>query len=151
MTTTRRTGFPLGKVLISTAAVLPAVGAFLADWNETHVFNPKWPPHAKFHNAQTIMMAVDSAALALWQLWKPGPLDRSRLRSAAILGGLFWFTQVPAVFFPGSELTDPDNPIQPFTKYGIPINQVTGTAALILPLLATGYALEARHLEPDSA
>ena len=142
-----RIGPHAGKLLISVAATTPAVGAFLADWNETHVYNPKWPPHAKFHNAQTIMLAVDSAALALWQLWKPGRLNRSRLRSATVLGALFWVTQVPAVWFPGSALADPDNPVQPFTRLGVPINQVSITGAVLLPLLAAGYALEARRLD----
>ncbi len=143
---TRTTKFPTGKVLISAAGLIPAVGAFLADWNKTHVYNPKWPPHAKFHNAQTITLAVDMAGLTLWQLWKPGPLTRDRLRSATMTGAMFWLTQLPAVFFPGAAFTDPDNPTQPFTKFGVPVNQVTATAAMILPLLAAGYVVEARGL-----
>ena len=43
----------LGKILISASAVFGGVGPYLADWNETHIYNPTWPPHAKFHNAQT--------------------------------------------------------------------------------------------------
>lgn len=46
------------------------IGAFSADWNATHVFNPKWTPHAKFHNAQTITLSVVTAGLTLWQLWR---------------------------------------------------------------------------------
>jgi hypothetical protein len=42
--------FGAGKVLSSLVAAETAVGPYLADWNETHIYNPAWPPHAKFHN-----------------------------------------------------------------------------------------------------
>ena len=142
----RRTTVPVGKVLTSMAALVPAVGAFVADWNETHVFNPRWPPHAKFHNAQTITLAVVSAGLSLWETWRPGPTDRSRLRWAATTGGLFWLTQAPAIFFPGTAFVDEENGLQT-TKVGpVPVNQVTAIGSIVLPLLGAGYALEVRRL-----
>lgn len=139
-------GLPWGRLLLSTAALVPAVGAVLADWNATHVFNPEWPAHAKFHNAQTITLAALMSALSLWQLWGPGEVDRSRLRWATLLGAVFWLTAAPAVFFPGSAFVDPDSPVQPFSLAGIPVNQVTAQAAILLPLLAGGYVLAVRRL-----
>ena len=137
---------PLGKVLTSVAALVPAVAAFVADWNETHVYNPKWPPHAKFHNAQTITLAVVCAGLSLAETWRPGPTDRSRLRWATITGGLFWLTQAPAILFPGTAFVDPDNKLQTTKLGAVPVNQVTATGALVLPLLGAGYVLEVRRL-----
>lgn len=139
-------GLPVGKLLVSTAAVFPAVGAVVADWNTTHVFNPRWPPHAKFHNAQTLAAAVELASLSLWQLWGPGREDRARLRWATLFGGLYWLTAAPAILVPGTAFVDPDSRLRPTSWRGIPINQVTLQAAVLLPLLAAGYALEARRL-----
>ena len=51
----------VGKLLISGVAAFTAVGAYLYDYNETHMFNPQWPPHAKFHDAQTISLGSCSA------------------------------------------------------------------------------------------
>jgi hypothetical protein len=34
--------FGAGKVLISLVAAETAVGPYLADWNETHIYNPAW-------------------------------------------------------------------------------------------------------------
>ena len=144
-----------GRVLITAAALFPAIGAFAADWNETHVFNPSWPPHAKFHNAQTISLAVLASAVSVWQLWRPGQFDRPRLRWATLFAALFWLTQVPAPFFPGSSVVDPESPVQPFTVLGLPVNQVTAIGAVLLPLLGAGYILETRRLRtqrsPSSA
>ena len=36
-----------GRLLLTSVAVLTAVGGFLADWNRTHLLNPNWTPHAK--------------------------------------------------------------------------------------------------------
>ena len=47
-----------GRLLLTSVAALTDVGGFLADWNRTHLSNPGWPPHARFHDAQTI--ALDS-------------------------------------------------------------------------------------------
>ena len=87
-TLTRTTTLPVGKVRTSAAALFLAVGAFTADWNESYVFSPDWPPHAKFHNGQTLTLAVTAAAVSLWQAWRPGPDDRSRPRWATLFGGL---------------------------------------------------------------
>ncbi len=34
------------------------------------IYNPTWPPHAKFHNGQTMSMGAGLAAMTLWQLWR---------------------------------------------------------------------------------
>ncbi len=105
-----------------------------------------WTTHAKFHDAQTITLAGATAAISLWQLQRTGTPSRSRLHWAAVFGGLFWATQVPALFLPGTAVVDPDHPIQPFTWHHIPVSQVTGGAVTVVSLLAVGYLLAARRL-----
>ncbi|WP_373277146.1 DUF6640 family protein [Tanticharoenia sakaeratensis] len=39
-------------------AVIPATA-------RQHIRNPKWPPHAKFHNGQTILLGFCSAAIII--------------------------------------------------------------------------------------
>lgn len=46
----------LGRTLLGLVGVTTSVGGYIADWNETHIYNPRWPPHAKFHNGQTMSM-----------------------------------------------------------------------------------------------
>lgn len=131
----------LGRALVTAGALVPAVGSFAADWSPTHVHNPNWPAHAKFHLGQTLALAAGSAAVSIALTWQPQP-SVTRLRSAILAASLFWLTQLPALLVPGAALADPDTPTQPFTFHGLPVNQVTVTGAVIVPLLMTGYHLQ---------
>lgn len=37
----------LGKLFLTVDAIALLLGAPIADYNHTHIFNPRWPPHAK--------------------------------------------------------------------------------------------------------
>ena len=142
---------PLGKVVLTLAALYPPIGAFAMDWNETHLYNPRWSGHAKFHDAQTLSLSAQCAALTLWQVWRPGPDSRSRLNWTALLASIFVASQAPAILFPGTAWSDPETPIQPTRKLGIPINQLTIETGILGPLLGIGYALERRRLRRTRA
>ena len=44
-----RPTFTAGRTILTIGNLLYSIGAFVADFNETHVYNPRWPPHARFH------------------------------------------------------------------------------------------------------
>jgi hypothetical protein len=101
----RRT-IPWGKVLISASALGTAIGVYIADWNETHIYNSTWPPHAKFHNAQTMNMGVALGLVTLYYLWKAGQ-TRASLTTAAVVASIYGVTQLAVVFYPGISSVDP--------------------------------------------
>ena len=68
----------LGRAMISLVSLVTAAGPYRADWNETHVKNPAWPPHAKFHNGQTMSLGLALGVTSLWQLWR-APSSRESL------------------------------------------------------------------------
>jgi hypothetical protein len=41
------------RLIFTVIGVTLPIAAHLADMSQTHIYNPHWPPHAKFHNGQT--------------------------------------------------------------------------------------------------
>ncbi|MDX3188171.1 acetyltransferase [Streptomyces sp. MN03-5084-2B] len=126
---------PWGRALISLTALVTAVGPYRADWNETHVHNPAWPPHAKFHNGQTMSLGLTLGTTSLWQLWRRP--TRAGLDAGAVLASLYWVTQISALAYPGAKAVDPPGTERfPQAKIAFPALAVT----------ALGYLLERRRL-----
>lgn len=97
-----------GRVLLSVVALFTIVVPYLADWNVTHVFNPLWSPHAKFHNAQTLAMAVLLGLSALFFIWPRRSRTRANVLPAILLASFYWVSQAVAFAYPGVAWTDPN-------------------------------------------
>src|SRR5690349_8634904 len=65
-----------GRILLSVVATSNAIAPYVADWNATHVLNPRWPPHARFHNGQTMSMGMGLGLSTLYYCWF-GHYDRN--------------------------------------------------------------------------
>lgn len=128
----------IGAWMITLVALVTIIGPFLADWNETHIFNPRWTPHAKFHNAQTMLLGVGLGVSALWFVWRRNGDRKSNLLAAVIFAALYYITQAGSITFPGTALFDPE--FDPGSSIpGQPILD-----AVILGLLGIAYYLESR-------
>jgi hypothetical protein len=135
-----------GKFLISFIAVFTAVSPYIADWNKTHIYNPTWPPHAKFHNAQTMVLGAFLGMLSIYCLWfRKNVTYRQKVNEATVLAVLYWLAQFPALFFPGSKLVDSTSLRGPVV-FGVELNQIIMDVVLVFPLLALGYYLEIRRI-----
>src|SRR5690242_348485 len=95
-----------GRLVLSFVAVFTAVSPYAADWNETHIYNPNWPPHAKFHNAQTMLFGAAVGLLSLVYLWTPR-WARTHVGVGAVFAAIYWVTQMFSLTFPGTALRDP--------------------------------------------
>ncbi len=124
-----------GKILLSVIAIATMVSPYIADWNPTHIYNPLWPPHAKFHNAQTMTIAVLLGASGLLFLWRRRTAGPDLLPTVLFIG-LYWVSQLPAFLFPGVAWTDP-NLLQPGQAMSDMPIQLKGDLVL-LPLIALG-------------
>lgn len=72
-----------------TARILATIGLMvfgllipLLEVNPTHVFNPDWPQHARFHNVWQLLTNTGLALLGLWLVWL-----RGQIGLAALIGG----------------------------------------------------------------
>lgn len=135
----------IGRCILSAVAIFTAVTPYLADWNATHIYNPRWTPHAKFHNGQTMAFTALLGAFTLIYTWR----SRGRVRisddasTAGIFAGLYWATQGLAHFYPGVAFIDPEfataamlHPILGMTPQGL-------IDVVALAITATGVALAA--------
>lgn len=97
-----------GRLIFTFLAVFLIVSPYLADWNVTHIYNPQWPPHAKFHNGQTMALGTLLGLAALFFTWRSSADRVGNVLAAAVLNGVYWWTQVAARFYPGAAWTDPE-------------------------------------------
>jgi hypothetical protein len=97
------------RAYLTLNAVFTGIGPFAADWSHTHVFNPRWPPHAKFHNGQTMSMGVLLGLATLYYTWRSDPArGTDSIKTAAIISSLYYIAAVSALFYPGSLAVDPE-------------------------------------------
>jgi hypothetical protein len=66
-----------------------AWGPISADFNATHILNPDWPPHSKFHMMMVFSDAVVLGLFGLYLCWGPTKSRLERLRLSAVLGLLY--------------------------------------------------------------
>jgi membrane protein DedA with SNARE-associated domain len=112
--------FLLGKIIVSLVALATLFGALLADFlipatAKQHIHNPHWPPHAKFHDGQTILLGVLLGAVSLGLLWSPSSTPWPQFMLAVVVASLYWIALLAAPLFPGTAWADPEfrdeNPI----------------------------------------
>lgn len=145
---TKNTQWSAGRIIISFIALFTMISPYLADWNITHIYNPTWPPHAKFHNAQTMVLGAFLGFLALYCLWfRKGIDEKQKLKEAVLLASLYWLAQLPAILFPGTKLTDPGiYHVKMPVIFGVEFNQLLMNLTVLFPLLALGYYIENKRL-----
>ena len=102
------------KRLLTLTSLLSLVIPAVADLNATHLTNPLWPAHARFHFAIQFFSNVVLNGFGLWLLWGRHSHRGSRL--SVVVAGLgpllFWGMFFPALLMPGVS-TWPDGVLPP--------------------------------------
>jgi hypothetical protein len=133
----------LSRLLLSGAAIGTIVGTGRADLNRTHVFNPDWPPHARFHAAAGWGAVAGSQLLALWLTWRSGqePAESDlAIKTATVLPAIAWAPFFLALATPGTKVEDQPGHLP--RLLGVPVNLVPAT--LVPALAGLGYLLHRR-------
>jgi hypothetical protein len=133
-----------GRWLLTIVSISTIIGGYLADWNRTHLFNPRWTPHAKFHDAQTILLGTLGGGSALILLRRTSGDQQLQLKLATWLLAQFWLSMAGSILFPNTAQVDPDFVDLVPTIAGVRMGP-TPLSLLMLVLIATGYHLEQRQ------
>jgi hypothetical protein len=133
-------GREAGRGLLTLANLITALAPVAADWNDSYIFNQRWPSHARFHGVVALAMTSGLASLNLWSLWSSATDRRtSRLFAAAIPVG-YWAPFLVAPLVPGTGVDDPPHPIPRVA--GMPTS-LLGAAATTCTAVA-GWLLDRR-------
>ena len=134
----------VGLVAAGTAAGALVVDALLPETARQHMRNPRWPAHAKFHNAQYIVMSALLGGLGLRLLSSPnGDPDHNRVIATALVS-VPHVAMFGAAAFPGTALSDEEFSDSPAnTVKGVEVNLLS--ASIGLAVLGASLALGRRR------
>ena len=130
------------RLIFILLAILLPLGAHLADYNKTHIFNPHWPPHAKFHGAQTLMFSWLLGICSAFFAWRKTSERLTSVLAAAMFAAIYYIAQAGAILYPGTAVFDPDAITPASIILGIPGQVYAEVFSLVLTGLATWFALK---------
>jgi hypothetical protein len=134
---------PLSSRLIFTAlAIVVAVGSHLADYNETHIFNPRWTPHAKFHGGQTLMFSILLALLSVFFAWRKTTDRLGAVLAVSGFAAVYWVAQAGAILYPGTAAFDPEFVTSSSYFLGVALQNYIEIVCLVLVGIAAWLALK---------
>jgi hypothetical protein len=130
----------LGRGLLTLANVITVTAPFAADWNDSHIFNERWPAHARFHGVTALSMTTALSSAGIWSAWSGGS-DRAMARFfAAAVPVAYWAPFFVAPLVPGTALDDPPHPVPRVA--GVPTS-LLGAAATTATAVA-GWFIDRR-------
>jgi hypothetical protein len=80
----------ISKLLISIGVLFYLLVIPLLEWNHSHVFNPQWPPHARFHEVWQLFTHATLGILVLWLVWLKEQIVLPALISCCVMGGVLF-------------------------------------------------------------
>lgn len=121
------------------------LGGLLADYliwptARQHMKNPAWPPHAKFHNAQTILLGIGLGTLTVTLVSTPSEDARLHLLLAAATASLYWLSMLFAPAFPGTAWADPEFRDSTARPLGLHPQHILALMAVLIVGVAVGLS-----------
>jgi hypothetical protein len=131
----------VGQLLLSLVLAGTVVAVIGFQWNDTHLFNPHWHPHARFHLVQLIGLVSALSVIGLWLVWRESSQPRIGAIVATVAMVAFWGGEFYALLVPGtSPAYDLDHP----NTVELPVEAVYGNllfAGLMIAVTAAGALL----------
>jgi len=131
----------ISRILFTLSAIGLTVGAHVADLSPSHLFNDRWPPHAKFHTGQTLSMSVLLSLLTIFFAWRKTADRREAVLATAGFAATYWVTQATAILYPNTGFFDPEFVTPDSFRLGLPTQAYFDIGFLSLITLASWLAI----------
>lgn len=80
--------FLASKLLITIGVAFYLLVIPPLEWNQSHVFNADWPPHARFHEVWQLATNIMLGLLVLWLTWQRDKITIAAMISLCVMGGV---------------------------------------------------------------
>jgi uncharacterized protein DUF6640 len=101
----------IAAALLTLTAIVYAVVPPIVDINPTHILNPEWTTHARFHTVWQVSVNSMLGLLSVLLVWWPGASRPLRIKIGAVLGcialGGFFVAALTRHLY-GGALSDPN-------------------------------------------
>jgi hypothetical protein len=128
------------RILISIGVLIYAVAVPILEINDSHVFNPQWPPHARLHEVWQLATNSMIGLFALWLTWRKGEVRLPALLGLLVMGG-FLIAYVIRDQYGGSMVLSPGSVER--TLFGLNLGVVGG--AIVVVTAVAALALDTRR------
>lgn len=131
----------LAKILLSVLVVVSTLVSVIVDWNSSHVFNPDWHPHGRFHDVMLLTLLVGLVPLLLWLLWRRSPEPEVAVKVTTAILVIFWGSFYVNLLVPGTSPAAFTGELPP-SLFGVPLYPNMVIAAIIIILALVSYWLD---------
>jgi hypothetical protein len=137
----------IGRSLLTLANVITAVAPLAADWNDSHIFNERWPGHARFHGVTALAMTTTLSSASIWSVWSGDGSQAAARFFAAAVPVAYWAPFFLAPLVPGTAVDDPPHPVGRVA--GVPVSLLG--AAATTATAAAGWLIARRSARAQAS
>ena len=137
----------LGRSLLTFANAITAAVPLAADWNDSHIFNERWPGHARFHGVTALAMSTTLSSANIWSLWSGDAGQPTSRFFAAAVSIAYWAPFFLAPLVPGTAVDDPPHPVGRVA--GVPVSLLG--AAATTATAAAGWLIARRSARAQAS
>jgi hypothetical protein len=89
----------IAKIVLTGVLAGGALVSFGLDWQNSHLLNPLWHPHARYHAAILLFFDAGVASTGTWLLWRSSREPDVALTTGSLLALAYWtpFFYVPSL------------------------------------------------------
>jgi len=126
------------RILITLAVMIFMVVVPVLEINNSHVFNPEWPPHARFHEVWQLTTNCGIGVLCLWLAWTKSNIRLASVLVVIVMGGVLFSHGIES-FYGGSIVSGNISK----TFFGLKLAAAASCLSIIMAILA--LLLEGKH------